>query len=180
VITKIQEHFDLIPEMLAENISETENLSEEEEPEFDFEDMEGNNGREEEREVLLQDNQPWLAGDTVAIPGRVHNLPRHPEKLLPKYYLETSGFPEDHIKKFILAIKLMNVQHEYVLCILFPYKFENSSSTWYFNFPIGSITSWNKFQKDFLDKFIEETITGSLMAELFVATMTPKERVKYS
>jgi hypothetical protein len=35
-----------------------------------------------------------------------------------------------------------------------------------------------KFQKDFLDKFAEETTTGALMAELFVATMSSKERVK--
>jgi hypothetical protein len=61
----------------------------------------------------------------------------------------------------------MNVQHEDVVCRLFPYTFENSASTWYFNLPVGSITSWMKFQKDFLDKFAEETTTGDLMAELF-------------
>ena len=69
--------------------------------------MEGNNNHEEEGEILLQKNHPWLARDAVAIPRRVHNLPRHPEKLLPKYDLETSGLPEDHIKKFILVIRLM-------------------------------------------------------------------------
>jgi hypothetical protein len=68
-ITKIQEPLDLIPEMPADNISEPDDLSEEEEPDSDSEDMEGNNGREEEREVPLQDNQPWLVGDAVAIPG---------------------------------------------------------------------------------------------------------------
>ena len=36
-----------------------------------------------------------------------------------------------------------------------------------------------KFHKDFLDKFAEETTIGALMAEMFIATMTPKERVKY-
>jgi hypothetical protein len=35
-----------------------------------------------------------------------------------------------------------------------------------------------KFQKDFLDKFAEETTTGDLMAELFTATMSSKEKVK--
>jgi hypothetical protein len=62
-------------------------------------------------------------------------------KLLPKYDPETSGLPEDHIKKFILAIRLMNLKHEDVVYILFPYMFENSSSTWYFNFPVGFITN---------------------------------------
>jgi hypothetical protein len=73
----------------------------------------------------------------------------------------------------------MNVQHEDVVCRIFPYTFENSSSTWYFNLPVRSITSWTKFQKDFLDKFAEETATRDLMAELFTATMSSKERVKY-
>jgi hypothetical protein len=53
-----------------------------------------------------------LAIDSLTIPRRVHNVPRHPEKLLPKFDSETSGLPEDHIKHFILAIILMNVQHE--------------------------------------------------------------------
>jgi hypothetical protein len=119
-----------------------------------------------------------LARDTVVVPGQVQNILRHPKKLLPKYDPKTSGSPEDHIKKFILAIKLMNVQHEDVVCILFPYMFDNSASTWYFHLPVRSITSWTKFQKDFLDKFVEETTTGALMAELFTATMTPKEMFK--
>jgi hypothetical protein len=103
--------------------------------------MEGNNGPDEEREFPLQYNQPWLAGDVVVVPKRVHNLPRHLRKLLPKYDPKTSGFPEDHINKFILAIKIMNVQHEDMVCRPFPYTFENSGSTWYFNLPVGSITS---------------------------------------
>ena len=73
----------------------------------------------------------------------------------------------------------MNVQHEYLVCMIFPYTFENSASTWYFNLPVGSITSWMKFQKDFLDKFVEETTTGALMDELFASTMSSKEKVKY-
>jgi hypothetical protein len=66
VITEIQEPLDLIPEMPADDISEPYDLSEEEEPDSDSEEMEENNDREEEREVPLQDNQPWLVGDVVA------------------------------------------------------------------------------------------------------------------
>jgi hypothetical protein len=118
--------------------------------------MEENNDNNGEGGNQPQYNQPWLARDALEIPGWVHNLPRHPEKLLPKFDPETSGLPEDHIKKFILAIRLMNVQHEDVVCRIFPYTFENSASTWYFNLPVGSITSWTKFQKDFLDKFVKK------------------------
>jgi hypothetical protein len=72
----------------------------------------------------------------------------------------------------------MNVQLEDIVCRIFPYTFYNLDSTWYFNLPVGSITSWTKFQKDFLDKFAEETTTGALMAELFIATMNSKDKVK--
>jgi hypothetical protein len=71
----------------------------------------------------------------------------------------------------------MNVQHEDIVCRIFPYTFENLASTWYFNLLVGSITSWTKFQNDFLDKFAEETTTRALMVELFVATMSSKEKV---
>ena len=68
-ITEIQEPLDLIPETPAGDISEHNKFLEEEEFDSDSEDMEGNTDHEEEREVPLQDNQPWLARDTMAIPG---------------------------------------------------------------------------------------------------------------
>jgi hypothetical protein len=73
----------------------------------------------------------------------------------------------------------MNIQHEDVVCRFFPYTFEKSASTWYFNLLVGLITSWMKFQKDFLDQFVEETTTGGLMDELFATTMSSKEKVKH-
>jgi hypothetical protein len=72
----------------------------------------------------------------------------------------------------------MNIQHEDVVCRIFPYTFENSASTWYFNLRVGSITSWTKFQRDLLEKFVEEITRGYLMVELVTATMISKEKVK--
>jgi hypothetical protein len=141
--------------------------------------MRDNNDNYGEGVDQTRDSQPWLERYALAILGWMHNLPRHLENILPKFDPETSGLPEDLIKKFILAIRLMNVQNEDVVCILFPYAFENSASTWYFNLPVGSITSWTKFQKDFLDKFAEETTTEALMVELFTTTKNLKEKVKY-
>jgi hypothetical protein len=152
-ITKIQEPLGLIPKTPADDVSELDNFSEEEDFNSEFEDMEGNNDHNDERGNPPLNNQPWLARDALALLGPVHNLPHHPKKLLPKFDPETSALPEDHIKKFILAIRLMNAQHEDVACRLFPYTFENLASTWYFNLLIGSITSWMKFHKYFLDKF---------------------------
>jgi hypothetical protein len=123
--------------------------------------MEGNNDHEEERGNPLQTTNLgwpetlWPSLDEYII------FPDTRECCFLSMILKPQDLPEDHIKKFILTIRLMNVQHEDVVCRLFPYTFENSASTWYFNLPVGSITSWTKFQKDFLDKFAEETTTGS-------------------
>jgi hypothetical protein len=44
----------------------------------------------------------------------------------------------------------MDVQHEDVLCRLFPYTFANKSSTWFFSLTTGSISSWQQFEIAFL------------------------------
>jgi hypothetical protein len=76
--------------------------------------MEDNNDKNGEGENKPQENQPQFAKDALPIPGQVHNLPIHQEKWLPKFDLETYELPEDQIKKFILAIRLMKVKHKYV------------------------------------------------------------------
>lgn len=43
-------------------------------------------------------NRPWLAADVIAVPGIQHPLPKHPEKLLPKFDPDNDVYPEDHIK----------------------------------------------------------------------------------
>ena len=68
-------------------------------------------------------NQPWLLRDALAIPGRQHRLPRHPEKLLPIFNPNSKEPVEYHIQKFMLANCLMSVQAEDVACRLFPYMF---------------------------------------------------------
>jgi hypothetical protein len=60
-------------------------------------------------------NMPWLAQDVVAIIGDVHDLPKHPEKLLPMFDPDKKESPEDPVNKFMLAARLMNVQHEDVI-----------------------------------------------------------------
>ena len=86
-------------------------------------------------------NMPWLAQDAVAVPGVQHPLPKHPEKLLPKFNPELKEPAEYHVKKFMLAVRLLDVEHEDVVCRLFPYTFEGKASTWYFSLTAGSITS---------------------------------------
>jgi hypothetical protein len=69
VITEIQEPLDLILETPAADVFEPNDFSEEEEFDSDLDDMEDENNHEEEMEILIQNNQPWLSGDAVAVPG---------------------------------------------------------------------------------------------------------------
>jgi hypothetical protein len=157
-LTEIEHPLYLIPETPVDNCFKPDDFYDEEgfnseRLVLESDNIEDNNDHNEERGNPPQNNQPWLSKDSLAIPGRVHKLPQHLDKLLPKFDPEASGLPEDHIKKFILAIRLMNVQHEDVVCRIFSYTFENLASAWYFYFLVGSITNWTKFQNVFLDKF---------------------------
>jgi hypothetical protein len=76
--------------------------------------------------------RPWLDQDAVVVPGDQHPLPKHLEKWLPKFDPDSKQIAEDHIKKFMLSIRLCNVEHEDVVYRLFPYTFEGNASTWYF------------------------------------------------
>jgi hypothetical protein len=67
--------------------------------------------------------RPWLDQDVVAIPGPQHPLPKHLEKWLTKFDTDSKQIAEDHIKKFMLDIRLRNIEHEDVVCRLFPYTF---------------------------------------------------------
>ena len=61
-------------------------------------------------------NRPWLVADVVAIPGTQHPLPKHTEKLFPKFDPDNDITTEDHIKQFMLSLRLLDVQHEDVVC----------------------------------------------------------------
>ena len=77
-------------------------------------------------------NRPWLAADIIAVPGVQHPLPKHLEKLLPKFDPDNDVTPEDHIKQFMLFLRLLDDQHEDVICRLFPYTFVGQASPWFF------------------------------------------------
>jgi hypothetical protein len=122
--------------------------------------------------------RPWLDQDVVAIPGPQHPLPKHPEKWLPKFDPGSKKIIEDHIKKFMLAIRLHSVEHEYVVCRLFPYTFEGKASTWYFSQHPHTIVSWDKFKSCFLEKFGDDNSPKVLVMEISSLKMNPKEKIK--
>jgi hypothetical protein len=122
--------------------------------------------------------RPWLDQDAVAVPGPQHPLPKHPEKWLTKFDPDSKRTAEDHIMKFMLDIRLRNVEHEDVVCRLFPYTFEGNASTWYFAQQPRTITSWEKFESIFLEKFGDGKPPEVLVMDLSNLKMNAKEKVK--
>lgn len=78
---------------------------------------------------MANTNKPWLSHDSLDLNLPFNNLPKNPNWFLPKFDIDLNGPLEDHVKKFILATKLMNMQHEDLACMVFPYTFENKAFT---------------------------------------------------
>ena len=98
----------------------------------------------------------WLTNDDISIPGTSHPFPKHPQNFLPKYDHDDGVLPKYHIKQFMNALNLMNVEHEDVVCILFPHTLEGKATKWFFNLAPGSITSWKKLEEAFMEEFSDE------------------------
>jgi hypothetical protein len=120
---------------------------------------------------------PWLVPDVVIIPRILHDMPKHPEKFFPKFDPDQKDSVEDHVKKFLLSVRLQNIQYEDVVCQLFPLTFENKYSTWFFSLEEASITSWRTFETIFLRKFGENKMPTTLVLELSRIKMDSKELV---
>lgn len=91
-----------------------------------------------------------MAQSPLDIQVHLLDMPRHPDKHLPKYDLEKGTTTEDHMNKFYLALQMVKVQHDNVACRLFPHILENKAATWYHSLPMASVGNWGKFQNAFL------------------------------
>ena len=78
----------------------------------------------------------------------------------------------------MLSLRLLDVQHEDVVCRLFPYTFVSQASTWFFSLAIGSIASWKQFETTFLNQFGDDRTSGVLVLELSRMRFDKKDKVK--
>ena len=85
---------------------------------------------------------------------------------------------EDHINKFMLCMNIMNVQHEYLACRLFYFTLQGKESSWFFNLPSGSITSWQQFENTFITQFGDDKTSGTLFLEISRLRINKKEKFK--
>ena len=52
---------------------------------------------------------PWLIIVAVVVPGVQHPLPKHSDKILPKFYPDDKELAKVHVEKFMLAVQTLNV-----------------------------------------------------------------------
>jgi hypothetical protein len=78
----------------------------------------------------------------------------------------------------MLSLRLMDVQHEDVVCRLFPYTFVGQASTWFFSLAVGFIASWQQFETAFLSQFGDDKTFGVLVLELSMIRFDKKDKVK--
>ena len=74
--------------------------------------------------MVVVDQLAWRARMPLNLASPLHDLPKNPEKVLPKFDPRKGVFAEDHLKIFYLALNLLNVEHKDLVCRLFPYTFE--------------------------------------------------------
>ena len=72
------------------------------------------------------------AKTTLNLTSPLHGFPKHHKKELQKFDPKKGISVEDHLQSFYLALEILAVEHEDVVCILFPHTFEANAFAWYF------------------------------------------------
>ena len=85
--------------------------------------------------MVVSNQLAWRDRTPLNQVAPLHDFPKHPDRVLPKFDPGKGIFVEDHLKSFYLALEILNVEHEDVICIIFPYNFEPKASSWFFTLP---------------------------------------------
>ena len=76
-----------------------------------------------------------------------------------------------------MALEALAVEHEDVVCRLFPHTLKGKAASWYFGWHANSITDWDTFERLFKNKFGSQRTTAALMKELLALKKEKKEKV---
>ena len=129
--------------------------------------------------IMTASNQStWRAITSLNLDAPLHYFPEHLERMLPKFDPGKGIYAEDQSKIFFFALELLSVEHEDVVCRLFPHTFEPKTSSWFFSLQPNSIKNWDTFERVFKSKFGSKKTLTTLMKELFSLRMEKKENVQ--
>lgn len=68
------------------------------------------------------------------IQGKIHQLPKNPEKFCPCFIYGESRTAEEHVHAFKELCNRKEISHQVIMCRLFPYTQGEFSYNWYLNF----------------------------------------------
>ena len=105
----------------------------------------------------------WRARTLLNLDAPLHDLPKHPKRVLPKVDPGKGVSAEYHLKRFYLALNLLNVEHKDLVCRLFPYTFEPRASSWFLSLQDNAIENWDGFERVFKSKFRNQKTVATLM-----------------
>ena len=105
----------------------------------------------------------------------LHSLPQNVDKSFPKFDLGEKNYVDDHLWNFFLDLDILAVEHEYVVCRMFPHTFKAKASAQYFGLPTNSITDWDTSERLFKGNFGSQRTTSALMKKLISLRMDKKE-----
>ena len=124
-------------------------------------------------------NQPaWRARTPLNLAAPLHGFPKHLEWVLPKFDLGKGISVDNHLIFFYLALNILNVEYEDVVCRSFPFIFKPKASSWYFSLQANSIANWYGFEKVFLRKFDNQKNVAIVVKELLSMRMEKKEKIQ--
>ena len=98
----------------------------------------------------------WRARTPLNLAVPLHAFPQNDKKTLPKFDPGKGISMDDHLQSFYLALELLAMEHEYVVCRLFPNTFEDKASTCYFGSQANSIAQWDTFVRVFKINFVSQ------------------------
>ena len=90
-------------------------------------------------------------------PGLIH--------LLPAFHALSGEDPIKHLGKFhtvCMSMKPTNVTEEQIKMRAFGFTLKDTANDWYYYLPTGSINSWTKLHKAFLEKYFPTAKANSL------------------
>ena len=120
----------------------------------------------------------WRARPPLNLAPLVHALPHNYENVLPRFDLGEGTSVDNHLQIFFLVLEALVVEHEDVVCRLFPHTLKGKAASWYFGLQANSITDFDTFERMFKSKFCSQRTTVSLMKGLLALKKENKEKVQ--
>ena len=71
----------------------------------------------------------WTTRTPFKLACPLHNFPQNANKSLPKFYSREGIYVDDHLQSLFLALEILAIENEDVVCIFFPHTFKAKEST---------------------------------------------------